>query len=277
MDEPTPRPEQRPNEGGARRGLRGFGARLRQAARWGTKGSPSLLWQLLVPVVFAVAGFLFVTSAESASGGELRADNAVSLTGLLERERSRVDDLRAQRTELEAQIEQLSGSVDDASLGQREERLGELRTAAGMGEMEGPAVKVTLDDAPYDQDVPDGFTANDLVVHQQDLQAVVNALWEGGAEGVMLQGQRIVATTGIKCVGNTVLLHGVPYAPPYEIVAVGEVTGLVSAVNSSDYINIYKDYAEPPVNIGYDLEVLDEETLPPYEGNVELAYAQTMD
>ena len=53
-------------------------------------------------------------------------------------------------------------------------------------------------------------------MHQQDIQAVVNALWAGGAEAMTIQGQRVISTTGIKCVGNTVVLHGVPYSPPYR-------------------------------------------------------------
>ena len=44
---------------------------------------------------------------------------------------------------------------------------------------------------------------------------MVNALWRGGAEAMTIQGQRVISTTGIKCVGNTVVLHGIPYAPPY--------------------------------------------------------------
>ena len=51
---------------------------------------------------------------------------------------------------------------------------------------------------------------------------MVNALWSGGAEAMTIQGQRVISTTGIKCVGNTVLLHGVPYSPPYVITAVGD-------------------------------------------------------
>ena len=58
----------------------------------------------------------------------------------------------------------------------------------------------------------------DVVVHQQDIQAVVNAMWRAGAEAVTIQGQRVISTTGIKCDGNLVSLHGVPYYPPYEIV-----------------------------------------------------------
>lgn len=271
MGEPDERPAPT-----TRRGMAALGHGARSAARWGTHGSPALLWRLLVPLVFALAGFLFVTSAESARGGDLRGDSATSLSGLVQGERDSVDGLRAQRAALEQQVDELSGSVTDASLTRLEHRVSELRSVSGRGELVGPAVKVTLDDAPYDQDVPEGFTANDLVVHQQDLQAVVNALWLGGAEGISLQGQRIVGTTGIKCVGNTVLLQGVPYSPPYKIVAVGDTSGMVGAVEDSDYIDIYKQYTAPPVNIGWDIERVDEATVPPYEGNVALEYAEAV-
>ena len=92
-----------------------------------------------------------------------------------------------------------------------------LRGAGRPDPVRGPGLTVTLDDAPERRDRLGGHaTPNDLVVHQQDIQAVVNALWAGGAEAMTIQGQRVIATTGIKCVGNTVVLHGVPYSPPYR-------------------------------------------------------------
>lgn len=70
------------------------------------------------------------------------------------------------------------------------------------------------------------------MVHQQDIQAVVNTLWSGGAEAMTIQGQRVTSRTGVKCVGNSVVLHGVPDALPYEIVVIGDQgrleTGLAS-------------------------------------------------
>ncbi len=97
----------------------------------------------------------------------------------------------------------------------------------------------------------DGETpADQLVVHQQDIQAVVNALWSGGAEAMTLQKQRVVSTTGIKCVGNTVVLHGVPYAPPYVITAVGDVGAMKDALDSSDYIAGYLTYVRA-YDLGY--------------------------
>ena len=65
-------------------------------------------------------------------------------------------------------------------------------------------------------------------MHQQDIQAVVNALWAGGAEAMTIQGQRVVSTTGIKCVGNVVILHGVPYSPPYRISAIGPTDDMLT-------------------------------------------------
>ncbi|MGH3385058.1 MAG: DUF881 domain-containing protein [Nocardioidaceae bacterium] len=248
---------------------------LAHGSRWGTQGQPKLLWRVVVPLVFGFAGFLFVTSAESAEGDDLRPDRETGLTSLVEDERDGIGRMRARASALSDEIEQLTASVDDAELNELNEQLAELRTHAGLVELRGPGVEIVLDDAPYDQPIPPGRTANDLIVHQQDLQAVVNALWDGGAEGVTLQGQRIVSTTGIKCHGNTVVLEGVPYAPPYRIVAVGDVTGLMTAITTSQYIQIYKQYTEPPINIGYSQDVLADVTLPAYDGALGLEYART--
>ena len=100
-----------------------------------------------------------------------------------------------------------------------------------------------MDDAP-DSVRAEGVDADLLVVHQQDIQAVVNALWAGGAEAMTIQGQRVIATTGIKCVGNTVVLHGVPYAPPYAISAIGEPAGLRAALAASPALQIYRQYVD---------------------------------
>jgi len=62
---------------------------------------------------------------------------------------------------------------------------------------------------------------NDLVIHSQDVQAVVNALWRAGAEAVAINGQRLVGTSAVLCVGNTLLLNGTVHSPPYEIAAIG--------------------------------------------------------
>jgi uncharacterized protein YlxW (UPF0749 family) len=101
----------------------------------------------------------------------------------------------------------------------REGQLGEVSAAAGLVPMRGPGVRVTLDDSTVD-DAPSG-NVNDLVVHSQVVLAVVNALWRAGAEAVAINHQRLVGTSAVLCVGNTLLLNGTVSSPPYVVTAVG--------------------------------------------------------
>ena len=120
-----------------------------------------------------------------------------------------------------------------------------------------------------------GLDPNALVVHQQDLQAFVNALWAGGAEAVSLQGQRIVSTTGIKCVGSTVVLDGVPYAPPYVIEAVGDVGGMNFSLATSPEVATYGRYAEK-YQLGLDVEPDEDIDVAAYAGTVALQHATAL-
>lgn len=141
-----------------------------------------------------------------------------------------------------------------------------------MKALSGPGVRVTLKDAPLSVK-PAGVAEDLLVVHQQDIQAVTNALWQGGAEAVTIQGQRLNSTTGIKCVGNTVVLEGVPYAPPYVIEAIGDQQALMRSLDDSPQLRIYRDYVEA-YRLGYEAVRVSRVTAPAYRGTTELKYAQ---
>jgi uncharacterized protein YlxW (UPF0749 family) len=228
-------------------------------------------------VVFVVAGSLFATSGLAAGGLDLRASSVTDLDTVVRQERQRTDALQQQVAELTRDVGTLGEDVDDARVDDLQREIAELRGAAGFESVRGPALTVVLSDAPkadIDRAVESGdVTADQLVVHQQDIQAVVNELWAGGAEAMTLQGQRVISTTGIKCVGNTVVLHGVPYAPPYEITAIGDVDALRASLDSSDYIDGYKTYVEAH-NLGYEVTESEEVTMPAYEGSTDLQYAE---
>ena len=95
-----------------------------------------------------------------------------------------------------------------------------------------PASIVTLTDAQRDANgrFPRDASPDDLVVHQQDIEAVLNALWSAGAEAIQMQDQRIIATSAPRCVGNTLLLNGRTYSPPYTITAVGDADAMQAAL-----------------------------------------------
>jgi uncharacterized protein YlxW (UPF0749 family) len=218
---------------------------------------------------------LFVTSATNAGGTDLRAGRYLDLPGLVQARSARVESLREQAQQVQAQIEARSQEVRSAPLRRINRAIARLRPAVGLTALEGPGLVVTLTDAPRDQTLGDDLDANLLVVHQQDIQAVVNALWAGGADAMTLQGQRIIATTGIKCVGNTVVLHGVPYSPPYRIAALGDPAALRQSLDRSAAVRSYLEYAAPPYNLGWSLRVRASITAPAYDGTLHLDHAST--
>lgn len=111
------------------------------------------------------------------------------------------------------------------------EELQKLRFFAGVTDAVGPGVQVTLMDsrkapvAPIDQ-----FQQKNLI-HDVDIANVVNELKAAGAEAIAVNGQRVVATTAVRCVGPVVHVNGVPAAPPYVVTAIGDMHTLYNALN----------------------------------------------
>ena len=129
-----------------------------------------------------------------------------------------------------------------------------LGEAAGLQPVTGPGLTVTLEDAPVPADgIPEGYLADDYVVHQQDLQAVVNALWAGGAEAMQVMDQRIISTSAVRCVGNTLILQGRVYAPPFTVSAIGPVDRMKRALDASPGVAVYQQYVDL-IGLGYDVD-----------------------
>jgi len=230
------------------------------------------VWQIGTPLVGILSGALFVVSAESSEGTDLRPGRYTDLSAIVSSESRDVAGLKNRAASLNDQVQDLTAEVGSKKVDEINAKVRELQGPAGRDPVTGSGVTVTLSDA--DESVRDDsdIDVNYLLVHQQDIQAVVNALWSGGAEAMTLQKQRVISTTGIKCVGNTVVLHGVPYAPPYEITAIGDLTSLRTSLDSSDYIVGYKTYVKAH-NLGYEVSTAVEATMPAYDGSSDLRYA----
>jgi uncharacterized protein YlxW (UPF0749 family) len=234
----------------------------------------SVLWRIAVPVICALGGLLAATSMVNARGTDLRGGRYSDIIGLVSEQRATVQALQARVSTEQDAVDALAELVAGSAIERLQRDLGRLEQPASVTALTGPGVQISLDDAPLDQDVPDGSDPNLLIVHQQDLQAVVNALWAGGAEGISIQGQRIISTTGVKCVGNTVVLQGVPYAPPYRIAAVGDVSRMDAALAASPQVQAYWDYTAPPYNLGWSMRSRAELTVPAYTGALSLNFAK---
>jgi uncharacterized protein YlxW (UPF0749 family) len=225
---------------------------------------------VLTGLVCALAGLMIMVSAVNARGTDLRPGRNTDLVSLVQSQSRRNADLARRVSAVRAQVDRLS-AVENPDSG-LQAQLERATAAAAFTAVSGPAVTVTLDDAPATV-AADGVDADLLVVHQQDIQAVVNALWSGGAEAMTIQGQRVISTTGVKCVGNTVVLHGIPYAPPYVISALGDPTRLQAALAGSAPLQIYQQYVVA-YGLVYGEEVVARADFPAHEGSLDLRYAR---
>ncbi|MCH6161402.1 DUF881 domain-containing protein [Streptomyces marispadix] len=227
--------------------------------------------------VFALAGLIFWISFNTAHGTDLRTDSSMLRLSDLIQERSRKNaELDASAAAVRGQVDRLARR-DSGSSDEENRRLEGLEKDAGTKKVAGAGLSVTLDDAPPNATaqipgVPEP-QANDLVIHQQDLQAVVNALWKGGAEGIKIMDQRLISTSAVRCVGNTLILQGRVYSPPYKVTAVGDQESLQKALDSSPAIQNYLQYVDA-YDLGWKVDERKSVTLPGYSGTVDLHYAK---
>jgi uncharacterized protein YlxW (UPF0749 family) len=241
---------------------------LRARARQRVRNQRRLSGRLLTGLACLVAGLMITVSAINARGIDLRPARNTDLVSLIQSESRHNADLARQVTQLRTEVDRLAVSQDQTS---SDAQLAQRSMQAGLRPVAGPAVTVTLNDAPADV-APEGVDADLLVVHQQDIQAIVNLLWAGGAEAMTIQGQRVISTTGIKCVGNVVILHGVPYAPPYKIRAIGNQLRMQRVLETSEFVRIYQQYVDR-FRLGYDVETEARLRFPAYTGALDLQYA----
>jgi uncharacterized protein YlxW (UPF0749 family) len=241
-------------------------------------GAPRKLvgWAAVVPLVAVGAGLLFATSAQTSAGTDLRSSGRSDLVDLV-RAQDRTVRLR------QATVQQLQSEVDalTARAAPGNDTVTRLRAEAstlapvvGSQAVTGPALSVTLNDAKRTAaSLPKDFTADDIVVHQQDVQGVVNAMWAGGAEAMMLMDQRVISTSAVRCVGNTLILQGRVYPPPYVIQAIGNPSAMRAALDQSESVTIYRQYVKL-LGLGYDVRSTNKVTFPAYAGSLSLQNAK---
>lgn len=132
-----------------------------------------------------------------------------------------VNKLQREKTKLEEAIANTSKATKVLNEGLQQAKL-----FAGLTDVEGPGVTVTLRDGEEGGSLP-----MDRIIHDGDVLRVVNELWASGAEAIEVNGHRIVAASSFRCVGPVIHVEGVPIASPIVIRAIGDPSTLMGAMN----------------------------------------------
>lgn len=210
----------------------------------------SLIGSISVLVVVALVGFLFATNIRVNHSTTVSTDTAE----LIEQKVAQVNRLQGEVNTLSQQVDALSQQTTQAPTTATSDDSG---SSTVLPAVEGEGLVVTLNDSPlWKNNVnSSGTTAdiNDYVIHQQDVEAVVNALWAGGAETMEIMDQRVLANSAVICSGTVLMLQGKKYSPPYTISAIGPVKRMQQALDNSRAITIYKQYVVA-YGLGYTVE-----------------------
>ena len=207
-------------------------------------------------------GFAIVAAATLPHPGP-RVSRRARLIDLIAAEDDRTRSLKRQLDQLQGALARLQKSAAEAGLAEVQQRIDQLGPYAGLVEVTGPGVLVEMRDSPLRRS-PTG-DPNDLVIHQQDIQAVVNALWAGGAEAISINGERLTSDSAVRCVGNTLLLHGSVYAPPYRISAIGDQVKLAAILASDPLVDRFRIFVED-LHLGFIVQLSKRLTVPAFRG-----------
>lgn len=224
-----------------------------------------------------LAGLIFAVSARTSHGTDLRtSQSSADLPGLVRNAEGKVNSELAQASALQRQI---TAETNDAAKGNADVATAQAAQApllapAGLTPLSGPGISVVLNDASSVPTVPN-VDLNQLVVHQSDLQAVVNALWAGGAEAMTVAGQRIIATSAVRCVGNTLLLNGRVFSPPYRVEAIGPYSAMHAQLDASPGVSLFRQ-AAAYYGLSYTVSQNDTLQINAYDGSVSLSYAKVL-
>ena len=219
----------------------------------------------------ALVGFAVMTAHLNPLPGRVsvRAPERERLAALIRVEESRSTELRLTADDLRRQVTGIQKARGTAGAGPANAALTTMRERMGLVAAEGPGLVVTLDDSS-NRDSPSG-NLNDLVIHSQDVQAVANGLWAAGAEALAVNGQRVVPTSAILCVGNTLLINGTVHSPPFKFTAIG--ADLREAFAGDQLVARFADDADR-FKLGFKVEDKEHLTVPAYTGTSKVRFAR---
>jgi uncharacterized protein YlxW (UPF0749 family) len=201
----------------------------------------------------------------------------------LPQRRRELTELVQQRQEtirsLSRQVEHLSGRFSEVQVGAARNsrqlralvrRTASLRPRAGTQALRGPGVIVRLSDSerpPVTREDVSDFRIQDV-----DLQLVVNALWQAGAEGVSVNEHRVVASTAIRAAGSVILVNYAAVSSPYRIAVLGDPDALLRRLEESE-IARRLDVWTQVYGLGFSVQPAADLRLPGLSGLGELQWA----
>jgi uncharacterized protein YlxW (UPF0749 family) len=121
---------------------------------------------------------------------------------------------------------------NDVNLKLQLDILEDAKLKAGLTNVKGAGIIVTLDDALVKMDADPKWQ----VIHAPDVVGVLNELKVSGAEALSINDERVIATSELVCAGPTLLINKNRYAVPFEIKAIGDPDTLYDSITKCESV-----------------------------------------
>jgi uncharacterized protein YlxW (UPF0749 family) len=179
--------------------------------------------------------------------------------------------LKVQLADLRKQLDDIQKGAASQSTTSRDlqARIEELRSAAGLTERSGDGVTITLDDARSTTSA--GANVDKSICHSTDLTDIVNVAWRGGAQAIAINGERVVGSTSVYCVGSTIMVNGTLMSPPFAIAVIGPQNDLLAAYDDPRELSDIKQRRDV-YGLGFRVSRTSAVSVPPYGGALNVKY-----
>jgi uncharacterized protein YlxW (UPF0749 family) len=224
-------------------------------------------------IAFALGLFLAAqlqsTPIRLGASNEAKTETASITIERLEQEQA---DLKRSIGDLRARLakSQQTQASQQSAVKQMSDELERQKVLAGLVGLTGRGVRVVLDDSATTK-IPAKDDPSLYIVHEYQVRDVINLLWLSGAEAVSINGERVVASTSVYCVGSTILVNDTRLSPPFEILAVGDPGQLESALNDPNNLRSVRPRMK---SYGLQFAVSQRDVaVPAYNGTMTVRYA----
>ncbi len=231
-------------------------------------------WHLSLTLVFILLGFLLATGFSTQQRlGERPGPRKDNLLQFIKKQRGEHANLEDQLEAARIELALIDAKRADSKgiLAAYGRQLEGLKLRAGLTRVEGRGVEVIIGDAKR---VPAGIDPDSFIIHDYDIQIIVNALWRGGAEAMAVNGERIVAHTGIRSAGSTILINSTPQGSPFRIKAIGNTKRMERVLGEDDDAALLLGEYSQQYGLVYRLFPRDRVRVPAYTGSMGLTGAR---
>jgi uncharacterized protein YlxW (UPF0749 family) len=246
----------------------GYAEEAERTGRYGSSRLPSTRrGKLVLGLGLAlVAAILTIGASQVQRSAPVAAKQRQQLINRINQSTTTVDGVQQQVAQLQVRLDQARGAAAGAP---GTARLDQLELVTGTTPVSGPGVQVVVDDAASagtdlnnaSPRAGSGGFGNTGRVRDSDLQLVVNALWQSGAEAVAINDQRLSNLSAIRAAGDAILVNDHPLTLPYTLQAIGG-PGLERAFQDNAYGGLYLAQLKQNFQIRYDVSARSGLSLP---------------